>query len=360
MKLLSKFAALLNLITLKVTKRQTWKTIRQKLLHLPDVDWDTLTDRFIDPIIWIVDNFSDSIGKIFVSLVWSLIVFIVGVAYWIGLPFYWSISPTLSIPLVIFGNWILMNVVFHYYMGLITPPGNPPKAESIPHITAKCKKCQGPKPSRTHHCSICHTCILRMDHHCPWLNNCVGHFNHRYFFLFMAFVVIGMVFLIIFGLPVAYHELWNEDNGEPIGRRVIRDGSQLIPLDDNEIPEESQTPKWRRAVIATVAVLVGGIFLALGALVAWHARLITRGETSIENLTNKDARQAAKLASRVFVNPHDHGAKENWRIFFGLSEGRSWKCVFFPSAHPPRGDGFYLNKNEATDLECNFVLTHVS
>ena len=30
----------------------------------------------------------------------------------------------------------------------------------------KCKYCDHLKPLRTHHCSICRTCIIKMDHHC--------------------------------------------------------------------------------------------------------------------------------------------------------------------------------------------------
>ncbi|CAG7818121.1 unnamed protein product [Allacma fusca] len=30
-----------------------------------------------------------------------------------------------------------------------------------------CEKCQIIKPDRTHHCSVCGYCILKMDHHCP-------------------------------------------------------------------------------------------------------------------------------------------------------------------------------------------------
>lgn len=30
----------------------------------------------------------------------------------------------------------------------------------------KCKYCDLLKPLRTHHCSICRTCVLKMDHHC--------------------------------------------------------------------------------------------------------------------------------------------------------------------------------------------------
>lgn len=35
-----------------------------------------------------------------------------------------------------------------------------------------CMKCEKLKPDRTHHCSMCQACVLKMDHHCVWVNNC--------------------------------------------------------------------------------------------------------------------------------------------------------------------------------------------
>lgn len=41
-----------------------------------------------------------------------------------------------------------------------------------------------------------------------WLNNCVGFANHRYFFTYMLYTAIGSLFLIIFGVEIAYHIVW--------------------------------------------------------------------------------------------------------------------------------------------------------
>ena len=50
------------------------------------------------------------------------------------------------------------------------------------------------KPPRTHHCSQCMHCTVRMDHHCKWIGNCVGLHNMKQFLLFLGYSVITCIY----------------------------------------------------------------------------------------------------------------------------------------------------------------------
>ena len=54
-----------------------------------------------------------------------------------------------------------------------------------------CKKCNNPRPLRSHHCRICGKCTLKMDHHCHWIANCVGYFNQKNFYQFLFYSTFG-------------------------------------------------------------------------------------------------------------------------------------------------------------------------
>merc|ERR1719270_2559707 len=60
-----------------------------------------------------------------------------------------------------------------------------------------CEKCACIKPDRAHHCSVCGSCILKMDHHCPWVNNCVAFNNYKFFMQFLGYALLYTVYLAL-------------------------------------------------------------------------------------------------------------------------------------------------------------------
>ncbi|KAG7313572.1 hypothetical protein JYU34_000723 [Plutella xylostella] len=346
----------------------SWK-ISQASLTARSLTYNRLMNRsyvvdiLLEPIFWIVDNFSKYLGKVFVFCVTVLTTAVVCIAYWLGLPYWWERSPYFTVVLVIVGHWLLLNIVFHYYMGVATSPGHPPNGLTVMEAASICKKCIQPKPPRTHHCSVCDRCVLVMDHHCPWLNNCVGYYNARYFYLYMVYMAAGVSFVITGGLDIGY-VVWLNDTGgiiphnDPnlIGHPVkLNQSGFLVPInniveyDSDLAPREHDLPippvteaqriaahPWKRKAVMFMAVTCVATLFALGTLVIMHGKNISRGETSVEAHINVKMR---KMQSE-FKNPYDFGRKKNWRLFLGLVKGRSfWRHVLLPSTHKPIGNG---------------------
>ncbi|CAN7999497.1 unnamed protein product [Ixodes pacificus] len=304
-------------------------------------------DTFMEPLFWIVDHFAKAMGPIFVTTITIVACTIITIAYTIGIPYWWQRNTWILAIALVIGHWLLVNIVFHYWMALTTNPGTPPEAicfhqgSLLPEVVSICKKCIAPKPPRTHHCSICNRCVLKMDHHCPWLNNCIGHFTHRYFFMFCSYMLLGIMFLMVFGYKIAYEEYFNKPTTVRPG--VVTFTSIACSLLQNvtvpTAPTKNSRDFARRYYITFTALVCIGVFFALGALTMWHARLITNGETSIEAHINKKERIRLGKEGIVYVNPYDFGPRRNWRRFLGLTHGRTWRHLLWPSAHPPEGSG---------------------
>lgn len=108
-----------------------------------------VADVCLEPIFKIVDSkiFSRFLGPFFVIAVTCLTSAYVIICYWIGLPYWWSKSPEVTVLLMIVGNWLLLNVSFHYFMAAKTNPGAPPTDQTYNAVNI-CKKCLIPKPPR--------------------------------------------------------------------------------------------------------------------------------------------------------------------------------------------------------------------
>ncbi|XP_017466716.1 PREDICTED: palmitoyltransferase ZDHHC15 isoform X2 [Rhagoletis zephyria] len=80
-----------------------------------------------------------------------------------------------------------------------------------------CEKCKIIKPDCAHHCSVCGSCVLKMDHHCPWVNNCVNFTNYKFFVLFLGYALLYCLYVALTSLEY-FIRFWRGDLNGGMGR----------------------------------------------------------------------------------------------------------------------------------------------
>lgn len=93
----------------------------------------------------------------------------------------------------------------------------------------------------------------------------------------------------------------------------------------NEAIEQSEANLHRifmRRSLTFMAFINVAVVIALGLLTLWHAKLIYRGETSIEAHINSKETKRLAAKGKKFQNPYDFGPKKNFQLFLGLVNGR--------------------------------------
>lgn len=188
-----------------------------------------------------------------------------------------------------------------------------------------CSMVPPPKPERSHHCSICKTCVIKYDHHCPWLNQCVGLHNERYFLLFLLYLVTGCCILNLCG--------WSE----------FYKAAKLLVLYDNQdrtlFGRSFPLPVPRAFVLLTyVLSLVMGFALAL--MGGGHAVMVAKGQTSVESTDAPHYVLLAQKRGRKFANVYDLGSRAaNLQLFFYVPEGECSSYDSSPSRRSQASSG---------------------
>lgn len=156
----------------------------------------------------------------------------------------------------------------------------PPDFLSRRSVTSKrdgrfrlCRTCRVWKPDRTHHCSTCNKCILKMDHHCPWIPGCVGFKNQRYF---VQFLIHSTVYaLTVLAITSAQLYMWFDDGA--FERELI--DLRLLAV-------------WLLAFVVSIAMLC---------FTGFSVYQVTKNQTTIELYTQRSLREElAVLAETGF------------------------------------------------------------
>ncbi|KAL2913498.1 Palmitoyltransferase [Polyrhizophydium stewartii] len=198
-----------------------------------------------------------------------------------------------------------------------------------------CRTCLCYKPPRSHHCSYCNRCVLRMDHHCPWLNTCIGHHNLPHFVRFLVSVTIASSWCLgLFALRmwdlVAYQNALAKlySSGGNFGSKPLE--FYTPPADDMEI----------LFMIINIVICFALLF-SVGLLNLWQFFYISANTTTIESLENskiEDLVRRDKIPKNC-VYPYDLGFWRNMCAVFG----DRWYLWWMPQAAP--GDGLSFETN---------------
>lgn len=139
-------------------------------------------------------------------------------------------------------------------------------------------KCREFRPPRSHHCSQCEMCVLRMDHHCPWVGNCIGLKNYRFFYQAILFGFLASIMQVYGHILIFKGDIkWWRYSYVSVFVRLSTFGSQFF------------------------------IMLALGYMVAFHSYLISRNLTTIDNLRDdrdKFRRNSLFANLKASLNPN--------------------------------------------------------
>lgn len=154
-----------------------------------------------------------------------------------------------------------------------------------------CKKCHTPKPDRTHHCSTCQRCVLKMDHHCPWLATCLGLHNYKAFVLFL-------IYLSLFSWTCFVNASWW------MWKELFEKSGYL----------EDAAP----VNIILLSVISGILGLVLTGFTAWHIYLCVKGQTTIEKL--EKTRYLSGVRSRIERNRQEQHSSHLRRGSEGVAE----------------------------------------
>ncbi|CAD6909088.1 unnamed protein product [Tilletia laevis] len=182
-----------------------------------------------------------------------------------------------------------------------------------------------PKPERSHHCSVCKTCVIKFSSFAgAGVRRNVGA-KYRPF----SAQNDGPIFRSYTGLNFA----------PPIDDRIGLGASN----DDASLPHFAF---WTRIFVLLSLLVCALMGFAVATMLLWHMFMVGKGETTVESHDNGYYRKLARRRGQRFMNVYDVGFMRNLLLFFSLGPGspHSFITIFLPLRIPPYSDGWHYAK----------------
>lgn len=162
--------------------------------------------RFVGKYIW-----SSKLPDIVCSF--TLLFIAIPFGYWLELfvvvPYFFPMWSGLYILFWALGNFLVFNMTTNLIALMVCDTSIKGKVLSIdmkPNWRL-CSTCECLTPPRSWHCNVCKTCVLKRDHHCMFGGACIGHYNHRYFYIFLLYVSITLIACTVFTSVFIYQTI---------------------------------------------------------------------------------------------------------------------------------------------------------
>lgn len=249
------------------------------------------------------------------ACVTTFVFFIIPTVYWfeifLVLPTFYEAGSIVYKFHIVAGTFILFNISSNLIATILCDTSI--KGKVLPSTLGTnwrfCVVCESTAPPRSWHCNICKTCILKRDHHCIFTSCCIGHYNLRYFLMFVFYLFIATIYATYYNTYFILNYV-DFKNIYTYIRLIFPLAMVFVDLSHGQF-----------YIFLYLIIIIGGVFT--GVLLYYHTKLMLIGMVTYEKNHS--------------ISLYNMGRKRNIQEVLGYKWYLTWISPFVISELPSDG-----------------------